>query len=135
LFLERIRRLGQVEYSDAAFQSLKTFGFDLIRSDSLRFELINLFDNEYEHHKNLNNAADLARYNALNNYYDQYFSYEDNGIVPNDYYTVINDQTFYNKLTLRKDWKKYVVSICNSIMEQSKNLKSHIHDELKLINK
>jgi hypothetical protein len=130
LFLERIRRLDQMEYSDAAYQSIKTIGFDIIRSDSLRFSIIDLFDNQYELHKNLNNTADLARYNSLNDYYDDHFMVVDGLVVPNNMSEIFEDQTFYNKLTLRKDWKNYSVSISKNILEKSAILKSHIRREL-----
>ena len=130
LFLERIRRLDQMEYNDAAYQSLKIIGFDVIRSDSLRFAIIDLFDNKYELHKNLNNTADLARYNSLNNFYENHFKVVDGLVVPNNMREIFKNQTFYNKLTLREDWKAFSVNISKRILEKSENLKSHIQKEL-----
>jgi hypothetical protein len=130
LFLERIRRLDQMEYNDAAYQSLKIIGFDVIRSDSLRFSIIDLFDNQYELHKNLNNTADLARYNSLNNYYENHFKVVDGLVVPNNMREIFKNQIFYNKLTLREDWKAFSVNISNRILEKSESLKSHIQKEL-----
>lgn len=130
LFLERMRRTNQIEYNDAAFQSLKTIGFDLIQSDSLRFQIIDLFDNSYDTNKNLINTTDLTRYHSMSEFIQNHFSVVNGVVVPNDMNWLRTHQPFYNRMTMRRDWKNYINFTMKTVLKESEVLLGNINQEL-----
>lgn len=128
--LDRARWIDNLELTTSAFESLKSVGFDLIRSDTLRIEIINLFDEEYENACNFINVTGLAKYNSINGLYEKYFSAKKGLILPNDLDNFHKNQEFYNMLTLRRDWKANLRRNYLQLLNKTLNLKKLISEEL-----
>ena len=129
-YLETVRRLNRFEYTDAAYESLKTIGFDIIENDSVRLGIIDLYDNYYGSAKSLINAHELENGGTLNKSYEICCPSINGVIVPNDLQAFLKDRIFYNKLTLRYDWRDYVGVLMRNASNQTKNIIALIEHEL-----
>ena len=128
--LEYVRRLGRFEYNDAAYESLKTLGFDLIENDSLRLAIINLYENKYEAGRSYINANDGESARSLNAEYEQCCPSFNGVIVPNDPASFRKNRVFYNKLSLRFDWQMYFLVIMRDGLQNTDQLLLMLENEL-----
>ena len=128
--LEYVRRLGRFEYNDAAYESLKTLGFDLIENDSLRLAIINLYENKYEAGRSYINANDGESARSLNEEYEQCCPSVNGVIVPNDPASFRKNRVFYNKLSLRFDWQMYFLVIMRDGLQNTDQLLLMLENEL-----
>lgn len=100
-FLEQARCFDNMQLNTAAFESLKSSDFYLIKNDTLRIHIIELFDSSYKGKLAMINDSGLERYNAINNFYATSFSSEDTlGVVPNSMEDFMKDQQFYNIMSV-----------------------------------
>ena len=129
-YLEVVRRLDRFEYTDAAYESLKTIGFDIIENDSIRLAIIDLYSNYYETTKSLINSNDINSGEALNKTFELCCPSIDGNIVPTDLDAFLKDRIFYNKLTLRYDWRHYVEFLMRRALNQTNNVIALIEHEL-----
>jgi hypothetical protein len=130
-YLNHIRYAESLSLTTTAFESLKSNGFDLIHSTSLRLEIIRLFDEYYENISNLINTIGLSKYNSANRIFEKCCGGDNNGqIIPNDYNSFLENQELHNMITLRLIWKNTVVSRYSFLLEETKNLHELVLDEL-----
>ena len=128
--LEYVRRLGRFEYNDAAYESLKTLGFDIIENDSLRLAIIDLYENKYEAGRSYINANDGESARSLNEEYEQCCPSVNGVIVPDDPASFRKNRTFYNKLSLRFDWQMYFLVIMRDGLQNTDQLLLMLENEL-----
>ena len=89
--------------ANSAFETLKTIGFDLISSDSLRENIIHLFNVRYFRISDVIQKVSSADYAKLTTVYLRHIEYDKqgNGTV-NDFESLKNDIEFTNMLSLRR---------------------------------
>jgi hypothetical protein len=98
-----------VVLSSSAFETLKSAGLELIRTDSLRSAIINLFEIEYptlmQQSKRLEDQVWSVTIVPL---YQKHIKIDTNGsYIVNNYEMLLNDQEFTNMLSFRKSSTKY----------------------------
>ena len=104
-----IRVIGtpeQLNLTPSAYESIKSFGFDLIESQSLRNEIMLFFGTHYPTSKEIVTtfAADLlAKYSS---YMIKYTTKVGGRITVRNYQQLRSDQDFLSLLYLRQDFKK-----------------------------
>jgi len=131
LNLEIVRRLRQFEYNEAAYESLKALGFDVLENDSVRLAVINLYENGYKVNKSYIDANDGESARSLNAEYERCCPSVNGVIVPEDLASFRNNRGFYNKLSLRFDWRNYFLVLMRTTLQQTDQLIGLLDHELK----
>ena len=118
--------------SSSALETLKTMGFDLISSDTLRESIIHLFNIRYIQISDVIQKVSLADYTKLNSVYLRHIEYdkEGRGIV-NDFEKLKKDTEFINMLSGRRLWKVDIINTYKELIEESLQLSKLIDEELK----
>lgn len=118
-------------YVNSAFETLKTSGFDLIISDSLRENIIQLFNVEYPRISDVTQKISQMDYSSLMTFYLRHIEYDKEGnciVIDDD--KLANDKEFTNMLSGRRVWKIDVIKTYKDLIEQSLNLSEMIDREL-----
>ncbi|WP_242157299.1 DUF6090 family protein [Aestuariivivens sediminis] len=113
--------LEQINITISSYETMKTYGLDLISSDSLRLEIIELYDVHYNHFERLIQNVGLALFSG--------------DVLPirNKYYLInerYESEEFLYFLKDRISWKKDAIENCNFISERTKELMKSIEEEL-----
>lgn len=105
---------------------------DIIQSDALREECIDLYEITYPHLQ-----IEIAQ--TLNNwevemivpYYSNNFSSDHSlGLIPNDYDFLLMDQKFMNILTARDDYFRYILTVLVDINSKTQEVIYKLDDYL-----
>ena len=103
--------MEKIQFTNSAYESLKTVGLDIISNDSIRMEVTTLFGNKFPWFEIWVRDAGLSISNALRAVYDQYFETADRGgKVPNDYEGALENKKLVNILSRRKAFKRAYTS-------------------------
>ena len=103
---------GTTNLTSSAYETFKSIGLDVIRSDELRDEIINLYEISYP-------RLQIDAKEVLNNwevemiipYYFNNFSFDEKfGLIPNNYNVLIEDQKYRNLLKGRQVYFKNFLS-------------------------
>lgn len=88
----------QITISTSAYETLKSAGFNLIQSDELRKEIIDLFDMAYPSASNMISEISMERYGVTQSLLNKYFrvNRERTMAVPMDYSVLQQNQIFIN---------------------------------------
>ena len=122
----------EFNYVNSAFETLKTSGFDLIRSDSLRENIIQLFNVEYVRISDVIQKVSQTEHYQLNALYLRHIEYDKNGNgIVNDDDNLTNDKEFTNMLSSRRIWKIDIINTYNDLIERSLKLSEMIGRDLK----
>ncbi|WP_297691594.1 DUF6090 family protein [uncultured Eudoraea sp.] len=119
--------------ANSAFETLKTLGFDLISSDSLRENVIHLFSIRYIRISDVIKKVSSTEHTQLNTVYLRHIEYDKrgNGIV-NDFEKLKKDAEFINMLSSRRIWKVDIINTYKELIEESLQLSRMIDRELKI---
>ena len=122
----------QFGMANSAFETLKTFGFDLISSDSLRENIIHLYNVRYFRISDVVSKVSSADYTALSTVYLRHIEYDKQGKATiNDFDSLRKDREFMNLLSNRRLWKVDIIRAYKKLIEESKQLSRMIEQELK----
>ncbi len=117
--------------SSSAFEAFKSKGFEIIHSDSLRKDIINMFDVSYA-----NLISETVR---LENQFwpssvlpilHTHFRWEGNTTKPVDYEALLNDKTYTNMITNRRHFRELAVKVKGESIHHTESLLSHIDNYL-----
>ena len=121
----------QFNTASSAFETLKTIGFDLISSDSLRENIINLFNVRYIKISDVISKVSSADYAILSTVYLRHIEYDKQGHgVVNDFERLRKDVEFTNMLSSRRIWKVDIVQIYKDLIKESSQLSEMIEKEI-----
>lgn len=118
--------------SFAAFEELKSSGFDILRSDQLRREIIQLYDETYRDmilklSENVNAAG-----NAYIPYMISHFErLPGAGAVPNNFEQLLGDQKFINILQIINNLQLWAIQLKEDCIKESDRVTNLIDNELK----
>ncbi len=117
-------RAGSPKLTSSAYETLKSSGLDVIKSDELREEIINLYEVSYtEYTLNIEQTLNIWETQMITPYYSQNFSIvKDKFLTPNDYDFLFSDQKFVNLLTMRRLYFDNVVKSLMTMQELTENL-------------
>lgn len=121
----------EFNYVNSAFETLKTYGFDLISSDSIRESIIYLFNVEYVRISDVIEKVSQTEHYQLNALYLPHIEYDTDGKgVVNDSQRLNQDREFTNMLSNRRIWKIDIINTYKDLIEQSLKLSEMIEREL-----
>ncbi len=122
----------EFNFANSAFETLKSFGFDLISSDSLRENIIQLFNIKYIRISDVIQKVSSMEHRQLNTMYLRHieFDKQGNGIV-NDFEKLAKDREFTNMLSSRRIWKIDIINTYKDLIEESLELSEMIDLEVK----
>ncbi|MCJ7466929.1 MAG: DUF6090 family protein [Maribacter sp.] len=109
--------LEQITLSTSAYERLKSTGFDIIQSESLRMQIMQLFEMTYPSVVNLTRDVAMQRYSVSQSMLDKYFrTYRAQYAVPNNYSGLQNNQEFINWIYNRRAWKSSVIDFDQNLI-------------------
>lgn len=119
-------------FSKVAYESLKNLGIELIRNDSLKTDIVELFDHEYVVRRNaMNNWTRTAK---QQDYIDQHFlpiSGDKKLILkPYDFNVQINDPYFRSLIVKAKIQRDFYANTLLGTLEESQMLLRRMKEEL-----
>ncbi|WP_026348486.1 DUF6090 family protein [Eudoraea adriatica] len=119
--------------ANSAFETLKTLGFDLISSNSLRENVIHLFNIRYIRFSDVIKKVSSTEHSQLNTVYLRHIEFDKrgNGTV-NDFEKLKKDAEFTNMLSSRRIWKVDIINTYKELIEESLQLSRMIDQELKI---
>ncbi|MDA0194299.1 MAG: DUF6090 family protein [Bacteroidetes bacterium] len=127
----KLMHLEQFTVSTSAYQRLKSSGFDIIQSESLRIQIIQLFETTYPRFVNSIKDIALQRFGVLQGLFDKYFraisQYE---TVPNNYCGLQNNQEFINWIYNRRAWKSALIGFNQELIDQTDELIINVNKSL-----
>ncbi|MDX1479246.1 MAG: DUF6090 family protein [Saprospiraceae bacterium] len=131
--LRRVRMGENLALVTSAYESLKSTGFDLISSKTLRLEIIQLFNYVYERNMKQIHEISQAQYRSTHDVYVRSlkFESESNGarVVPNHYPSFLDNQELYNLLTFRVAGKAGVIAMARNILSETVRVKELFNQE------
>jgi hypothetical protein len=121
-----------VVLTSSAFETLKSIGFELIKKDSLRKEILYLFEVTYPTlMQNTKRIEDQVWSTASVPIYQKYFRREIEGQAkPIDYGALLQDKEFTNMLSFRVALRKSSTSSKIQVVNETKKLIEFIENEL-----
>lgn len=135
--LQQVKGIEEIEIVSTGFNSLSAFGIDNIRSDSLRSEIVLLFDHRYPNQQSL--FHDLGRIHHESLVIPMMLKHFTNGErsrpIPNNYQQLLQNNEFVSMLGTRANVKKALIDRIGTLIEGSNTLSSHIEQELEKITK
>jgi hypothetical protein len=125
-------RAYDIVLSSSAYESIKSKGFEIILSDSLRKEIIDLFDVKYT-----NLISETVRLedqfwpSAVLPILHTHFRWEgENTIIPVNYEALLNDQTYINMITNRRHFRLQAVNNKSETLSATESLLSRLNQYL-----
>ena len=121
-----------VVLTSSAFETLKSIGFELIKKDSLRKEILYLFEVTYPTlMQNTKRIEDQVWPTASVPIYQKHFRRENKGMNhPINYDDLLNDKEFTNMLSFRLRMREDSTSSKKQVVNKTKKLIEFIENEL-----
>tara|TARA_Y100000034_G_scaffold19800_1_gene22513 strand:- start:55817 stop:56539 length:723 start_codon:yes stop_codon:yes gene_type:complete len=130
-YLANIDYASDVILVSSAFQTLKSSGLELIRSDSLRIEIVNLFEVDYPKlMQETRRIEDQLWPAVVMPLFQKHLRNHKNGWVPNDYHNWLKDKEFFNMVSFRKNLRNSSTNYKKKAVEQTTNVIYLIEKEL-----
>jgi hypothetical protein len=119
--------LEQITISRSAYETLKSIGLKNIRSDSLRREIIELFEMNYPNKMNLIRDVAMQRYSKKQSMIEKYFiTNRELKTIPIDYEALKQNQEFINWIYSLRAWKGAVINMNKNLIDPTTKLKDNI---------
>ena len=115
--------------NSSTYEGLKADNFNIIGSDTLKNEIIELFEVDYPNSQEIINAVAAAESTSLSN--PMILKYELFNAI--NYERALNDFEYLNYLYSRKRWKRDVIKINKRIIPLTQKLIEDIEKELNTI--
>ena len=132
IYLRKVRMGEYISLVTSAFESLKSVGFNLIRSNELRMKIIHLFN--YEYVQNMKTISIIAnvQYQSTHEIFTKFLSFNDDQpehrAIPNHYTSFLDNNEIYNLLTHRKAGKNGVIDKASIMLKETKKLRKLMLD-------
>jgi len=122
-----------ISVNSGAYNSLKTLGIDIIQNESLRMEIVNMYDVDFLNIPDYINDENLIRSSVVFPFYVKHILYSDNSTYtakPNNFNDLINNTEFLNILRLVKRQRTRGIERFNEILVPLGKLIEDIKTEL-----
>ncbi|MEN2282071.1 DUF6090 family protein [Algoriphagus sp. SE2] len=126
-------RAYDIVISSSAFEAIKSKGFELIQSDSLRKEIVGLYDETYS-----NLISETVRLenqfwsSSVLPIWHTHFRMIGNTLKPVDYEALLNDKTYINMITNRRHLREVAIQNKSESLLRTEFLLTHIDNYLGL---
>jgi hypothetical protein len=133
LELAYLRHFEEFFIMSAAYQSLKSNGFDLISSDKLRRSIIKLYDITYEREGSRTEIIGQGGMQTRELYYAKYTTWDPvkKIILLTNPESMDKNNELYNSISLRLQFKNYVIRFNHICLDETRNLIEEIDSILK----
>ena len=122
-----------ISNNNAAFESLKSIGIDLIRDDNIRSKLVSLFDDRYNYHAVIQETEikflQEQLYVSISEELDMIELYEK--AIPLNYSELHKNNKFIQDLKMSIDMKGYMIRANRSVLTLTNDLIVEIKEYLK----
>ena len=120
--------------TSSAFETLRSSGLELIRSNSLRSDIINLFEVSYPYLlQETKRLEDQMWPSVVLPLQQKYFKImPDEQYIPTDYSALIRDEEFINMLSFRLSMRSFSTNLKESTIQITQDVISSIGDELSI---
>jgi hypothetical protein len=123
--------LEGITLSTSAYERIKSTGFDIIQSESLRMQIMQLFEMTYPSIVNLTRDVAIQRYNKSQTMVDKYFrTNRQLETVPNNYSGLKNNQEFINWIYNRRAWKSSIINFNTNLTDPTDELIRNVNTYL-----
>ena len=124
--------MEKIQFTNSAYESLKTAGLDLISNDSIRTQVTQLFSNQFPYVEMWIRDAGLSISNSLNPVFDNYFeAADDSSRIPSDYQGALDNKELVNILSRRRSFKRVFIENLEYLLNRIEQTRSLINEELK----
>ena len=126
-------RAYDIVISSSAFEAIKSRGFEIIQSDSLRNKIIDLFDVTYSNLiSNTVRLEDQFWASSVLPIWHTHFRMTGNTLKPVDYEALLVDKTYINMITNRRNFRKVAIQHKNESLLETESLLTDIDNYLGL---
>ena len=127
----RILFLEQMTISNSAYETLKSVGFELIGSDELRMEVIQLFEMIYPETNSVIKDVAMQRYGVTRSMFNTYFRTNKKlEAIPMDYVGLQQNEEFINWIYNRRAWKSSVINFNQELIDPTNSLIRSVNNYL-----
>lgn len=127
--------MEKIQFTNSAYESLKTTGLDIISNDSIRTQVTQLFSNRFPYVEMWIRDAGMSISNSLNPVFDNYFeAADDSSRIPSDYQGALDDKELINILSRRKSFKRVFIEDLGDLLNRIEQTRSYINKELETFN-
>jgi hypothetical protein len=131
IYLLDIEYAPDVILVSSAFQTLKSSGLEIIQSDSLRIEIVNLFEVDYPNlMQETRRLEDQLWSVVVIPLFQKHLRNDNRGWIPNDYDSWLKDKEFFNMVSFRASLRTASTSYKKKAVEQTKNVIHLIEKEI-----
>jgi len=132
IYISEAGFMEKIQFTNSAYESLKTAGLDIISNDSIRFNVTNLFSNRFPWFEVWARDAGLSMTNALHTVNDQYFEAkaDDIGKIPSDYAGALENKALVNILSRRRAFKRAYIHQLEKLWSEVEKTRENINKEL-----
>jgi len=132
VYLSESSFMEKIQFTNSAYESLKTAGLDIISNDSIRMNVTTLFSNRFPWFEHWVRDAGLSMSNALHAVNDHYFEAkgDDLGKIPTDYAGALENKELVNVLSRRKAFKRSLIGQLGELLVDVENARANINKEL-----
>jgi hypothetical protein len=131
IHFRRILFIEQMTLSKSAYETFKSLGFELIRSDVLRMEIIQLFEVTYPNISNFFKDVAMQRYGVTRSMFNKYLrTNRKMEAIPMDYLDLQQNQEFINWVYNRRAWKSSVIGHNQDLIEPTDLLIKSVNNYL-----
>jgi hypothetical protein len=116
----------QLTLVSSAFESLKSSGFDIIKSNQLKLKIIALFDHEYSSATQWINELSIEKHREFRAVFIGF----PRGDIAHNYEVILADDRLYNLLVTYKGWKEALGNRVTILLNNTNQLRALVQDEL-----
>ncbi len=118
--------------SQAGYEELKNVGFDIIQSDELKNEIVNIFETTYPSMREILDSFKTTNQNFLEHIRHHFYDRSNEGLlIPVDYKLLLKDHYFYSALSNTKGLRNWYIIEQSKCLEESQRVLQLIKNELK----
>ena len=128
----RVRGAIHYVFNRAGYEAFKNAGFDIISEDSLKNELLNLFEVTYPSVQKILNWVEAQSLNENQNDYiiENFIIDSNNSMVPTDYQNLLKDHYFISLLNTIRNQRSWMHRHQIKSLEDTQGVLQLIKDEL-----
>jgi len=116
--------------SKAGYESLKNIGFEILRNEILKKEIVNLYENTYLQLSKSQQWGKEDRPDTNNYLIDRFIRYEGAGWIPVNFNELVKDQYFYGLINIAERQRDFYMRYYKRALVETKRVFELIKDEL-----
>ena len=116
--------------SKAGYESLKNIGFEIIRNEILKKEIVNLHENTYLELSRMQKWGEEVRPDLDTYFIDHFIRYEDSSWMPRNFNEVAKDHYVYGLINIAERQRNFYLGTFKKMIVETKRVLQLVQDEL-----